>query len=154
MGLSITLPEGVEKQCDPFHLASRLEQEILRGHEGNGVAAMHNKRRSRSHSSSTTLFAEKFGDGDAQCNSEALNIVQPGAVFRILDFADLILGQLGRVSQIFLAHFARNPQTAHLLRQDSPCGVDVPPCHLHGRPLDLESCHGTFSMAERNWMTL
>jgi hypothetical protein len=60
-------------------------------------------------SCTTTLFIEKFGDGHAQRKSQSLNIVQRSAVFRILNFADLILGQIGRVRQILLAHLARNP---------------------------------------------
>ena len=85
---------------------------------------------------SMRLAVEKFGDADIQRESQPLNIVQRDAVLCILDLADLVLGKFGGVRQILLAHIPRKPQAAHVLRQDASRCMNVPPCHLHGRPPD------------------
>jgi hypothetical protein len=94
------------------------------------------------------LAIEKLGDTDIQRESQPLNIVQRDAMLRILDLADLVLGKFGGVRQILLAHISRKPQAAHVLRQDASRCMNVPPCHLHGRPPDSKIDYGIFSIKE------
>jgi len=95
---------------------------------------------------SMRLAVEKLGDADIQRESQPLNIVQRDAVLCILNVANLVLGQFGGVRQILLAQMPRKPQAAHVLRQDASRCMNVPPCHLHGRPLDSKIGYGIFSI--------
>jgi hypothetical protein len=92
------------------------------------------------------LAVEKLRDANIQRESQPLNIVQRDAVLCILDLADLVLGKFGGVRQILLAHIPRKPRAAHVLRQDASRCMNVPPCHLHGRPPDSKIDYGTFSI--------
>src|SRR5882672_1793686 len=92
---------------------------------------------------------EKLGDADVQCESQQLNIVQRDAVLCILNVADLVLGQFSGVRQVLLTHITRKSHAAHVLRQDTSRGMNVPPCRLHGRPSDPRIYYGKFSI---KWM--
>ena len=92
------------------------------------------------------LAVEKLSDADVQRESQPLNIVQRNAMLCILNVADLVLGQFRGVRQTLLAQISRKPQATHVLRQNASRCMNVPPCHLHGRPSDSKIGYGTFSI--------
>ena len=92
------------------------------------------------------LAVEKLGDADVQRESQPLNIVQRDTMLCILNVADLVLGELSGVRQPLLAQLSRKPQATHVLRQNASRCMNVPPRHLHGRPLDSKIGYGIFSI--------